>query len=91
MAFEATTTAERLLEASVDGVLVFNTCYDSDRSRAAAAGLDVCVENTLEPLGPAHCSITLCLGAVFRVGDSLHAFAAFGRCNQPKKGSDPFF
>ena len=49
----------QMSEDSVNNVLVLDARDDSDRSTAAAADLDVYVENTLEPLGPGHCGMTL--------------------------------
>ncbi|MFT4798646.1 MAG: hypothetical protein ACI9KD_003127 [Congregibacter sp.] len=46
-------------EDSVDDVLVFDTGDDPDRSTAAAADFDVCVEYSLESLSPVHGGMAL--------------------------------
>jgi hypothetical protein len=42
-----------------DDVLIINTGDDLYGTTAAAANLDINFENTLEPLGPRHCGMTL--------------------------------
>jgi hypothetical protein len=49
----------QMREDSVDDVLVFDTGDDPDRSTAAAADFDVCVEYSLESLSPVHGGMAL--------------------------------
>jgi hypothetical protein len=46
-------------EDSADDVLILNTGDDPYGTTAAAANLDIDLENTLEPLGPGHRGMTL--------------------------------
>jgi len=49
----------KMCQDSVDNVLIFNTRNDPDRTTAAAANLNVYVEDALEPLCPGHCRMSL--------------------------------
>ena len=55
----------KMSQDSVYDVLVLNTCYDSDRSTAVAADLNVDTEHTSQSLGPGHRRMTL-VGLSFR-------------------------
>jgi hypothetical protein len=44
---------------SIDDALVLNTSNDLDCTTAAAANLNVYVEDSLEPLCPGHCRMSL--------------------------------
>ena len=57
----------------VADVLVLNTGNDPDRSTAAAADLDVDIEDTFQALSPGHRGVTLSRCADFRIGDRLDA------------------
>ena len=68
---------------SIDYILVLNTSNDPDRTTAAAANLNVDIENSLESLGPGHCGMTLSRRTNFRIGERLHTFATLGRGDLP--------
>ena len=72
---------------SIDDVLVLDTPVrrignDPDGTTAAAANLNVDIENSLESLGPGHGGMTLSRRTNFRIGERLHSFAAFSWCDQ---------
>ena len=67
----------------VDDVLVLDASDDFDRSAAAAADFDFCIEYSLESLSPSHSGMALGGGASFCVGDRLDAFPTLRWCDQP--------
>ena len=64
-------------------VVVLDTSDDSDRSAAAAADFDVCIEYSLEPLSSGHGCMALGGCADFCVGGELDAFPAHGWRDEP--------
>ena len=67
----------------VDDVLVLDASDDFDRSAAAAADFDFCIEYSLESLSPSQSGMALGGGASFCVGDRLDAFPTLRWCDQP--------
>jgi hypothetical protein len=68
---------------SVNGILFLNTGDNPDSTSAAAADLDVYVEDAFQPLGPGHRRVALCWRPYFCIFTRLQCLAAPGRGDLP--------